>query len=172
LSDSKAIDAQAGIETGMGAALAAVTGIDQVSGPGMLDFGACFSVAKLVLDDEICGMAARLRAGIGQPADPPIAVIEELLRDGHLLIAMSTRRQLRHEVFFTGGAIDRSNRPRWMQEGQQTLDRRVGGEIAALLRRYQAPALPAEVRRALTERMSHAARANGLPQLPSTPCEQ
>ncbi len=38
LSDSKLLDAQAGLETGMGATLAALTGINSISGPGMMDF--------------------------------------------------------------------------------------------------------------------------------------
>ena len=57
LSDAKALDAQAGLETGIGAVLAALSGINSVSGPGMLDFESCQSLEKLVVDDEICGMA-------------------------------------------------------------------------------------------------------------------
>jgi trimethylamine--corrinoid protein Co-methyltransferase len=56
LSDAKLLDAQAGLETSMGATLAALAGINNVSGPGMLDFESCFSLEKLVLDNEICGM--------------------------------------------------------------------------------------------------------------------
>ena len=58
ISDSKALDAQAGLETGMGAVLAGLSGINSVSGPGMLDFESCQSLEKLVLDDEICAMVA------------------------------------------------------------------------------------------------------------------
>ncbi len=38
LSDAKQLDAQAGLESSMGATLAALCGINSVSGPGMLDF--------------------------------------------------------------------------------------------------------------------------------------
>ena len=71
LSDAKALDAQAGLETGMGAVLAGLSGINSVSGPGMLDFESCQSLEKLVLDDEICGMVARLRRGIEPREDFP-----------------------------------------------------------------------------------------------------
>ena len=64
LSDAKLLDAQAGLETGIGAALAALSGINSVSGPGMLDFESCQSLEKLVLDNEICGMTYRLLRGI------------------------------------------------------------------------------------------------------------
>ena len=64
LSDSKSVDYQAGMETAMGAIVAAVSGVNNISGPGMLDFESCQSLEKLVLDNEICGMAQRLAAGI------------------------------------------------------------------------------------------------------------
>ncbi len=171
LSDSKALDTQAGIETGMGGALAALSGINQVSGPGMLDLGNCFSLEKLVVDHEVCAMAARLRAGISQPASRQAEIIEELLREGHLLIAPDTRSYLRQEVSFPGAVIDRTSRQRWTAEGRQTLHERVERVIAALLARYEAPPMPMEVTRALVDRMSFEARAHGLSRLPSTACE-
>ena len=71
LSDAKQLDAQAGLETGMGALLAALSGINSISGPGMLDFESCLSLEKLVVDNEICGMTHRLlrrhRAARGFP---------------------------------------------------------------------------------------------------------
>ena len=71
LSDAKRLDAQAGLETGIGAALAALAGINSVSGPGMLDFESCQSLEKLVLDNEICGMILRLVQGIEPREDFP-----------------------------------------------------------------------------------------------------
>jgi trimethylamine--corrinoid protein Co-methyltransferase len=171
LSDSKALDTQAGIETGMGGALAALSGINQISGPGMLDLGNCFSLEKLVVDHEVCAMAARLRAGISQPASGQAEVIEELLREGHLLIATDTRSHLRREVSFPGAVIDRSSRQRWTAEGKQTFHERVERVIAALLARYEASPMPTEVTRALIERMTREAQAHGLSRLPSTACE-
>nr|NIM90549.1 hypothetical protein [Candidatus Aminicenantes bacterium] len=57
LSDSKTNDNQAGLETGIGAILAALAGVNVISGPGMMDFESCQSLEKLVIDNEICGMA-------------------------------------------------------------------------------------------------------------------
>ncbi len=50
----------------MGATLAALSGINNVSGPGMLDFESCQSLEKLVCDNEACGMALRLVRGVGE----------------------------------------------------------------------------------------------------------
>src|SRR4029077_6357118 len=57
LSDAKVLDAQAGAETFGSALIAALAGVNSVSGPGMLDFVLVFCLAKLVFDDEMCGQA-------------------------------------------------------------------------------------------------------------------
>ena len=80
LSDSKELDAQAGLESGIGAVLAGLSGINNISGPGMLDFESCLSLEKLVLDNEICGMTYRLIAGIEPKEDfPAVGLFRELL---------------------------------------------------------------------------------------------
>ncbi len=57
LSDGKSLDAQGGGETFSSALLAAIAGVNSVSGPGMLDFVLTFSLPKLVFDNEVCGQA-------------------------------------------------------------------------------------------------------------------
>jgi trimethylamine--corrinoid protein Co-methyltransferase len=167
LSDAKLLDAQAGLEAGIGATLAALAGINNVSGPGMLDFESCMSLETLVLDHEICGMALRLVEGI-EPRDdfPALPHFEELLRDKHLLIADHTRRHLRSEHFMPGRAIDRANRSRWQEEGGLTLGERAHAEVERLLASWQPPELAADVRRSLDERMVAEARDHGMETLP------
>ena len=63
-SDLKVIDAQAGLESGVTAIIGALAGINMISGAGMLDFLACQSAEKLVVDAEAIAMAKRLLAGI------------------------------------------------------------------------------------------------------------
>lgn len=167
LSDSKRLDAQAGLESGMGAALAALAGINSISGPGMLDFESCHSLEKLVVDDAICGMALRLVRGV-EPRDdfPAVTRMQELLRDGHLLIADHTRRHLRDEIVFPGPVIDRANRARWEEDGALTLDERARREVARLLAAYQPSRIPDGAREELTRIMDAEARRAGMPALP------
>ncbi len=168
LSDAKRLDAQAGLETGMGAILGALAGINSVSGPGMLDFESCQSLEKLVLDNEACGMALRLVEGIDPKEDSPaIAILQELLAEGHLLISEHTRRHLRGEVFFPGPAIDRANRARWEREGSQTLEERAHRQVAELLDTYRPSGLAEGIRNELTLRMAHEARRFGQDRLPA-----
>jgi trimethylamine--corrinoid protein Co-methyltransferase len=168
LSDAKQLDAQAGLETTMGATLAALSGINSISGPGMLDFESCQSLEKLVLDNEICGMSYRLVSGIRPREDfPAIPIFQELLRDKHLLIAKHTRRYLRDEITFPGPTIDRANRARWLEEGGLTLRDRAAREVSRLLSCYAPSRLPAETKSELTRLMEREARRYGMEALPS-----
>ncbi|MHC4220098.1 MAG: trimethylamine methyltransferase family protein, partial [Planctomycetota bacterium] len=167
LSDAKQLDAQAGLESSMGATLAALAGINNISGPGMLDFESCFSLEKLVVDNEICGMALRAGQGIEPKEDFPAQPrFEELLAEKHLLISEHTRRHLRQEHLFPGPAIDRANRSRWQEEGSRTLGQRARAEVEKLVSEYEPSRLPAAVRAQLTELMEGEARRHGLDSLP------
>jgi trimethylamine--corrinoid protein Co-methyltransferase len=169
LSDAKQLDAQAGLESSMGATLAALAGINNISGPGMLDFESCLSLEKLVVDNEIAGMTLRMIAGI-EPKDdfPAQPIFEELLKDRHLLISKHTRRHLKQEHYFPGPAIDRANRSRWAEEGRRTLRQRAHGEVERLLAGYQQPPLSEGIQADLAERMEHEARRFGMDRLPHT----
>jgi trimethylamine--corrinoid protein Co-methyltransferase len=167
LSDAKLLDAQAGIESSMGATLAALAGINNVSGPGMLDFESCLSLEKLVVDNEICGMTLRMLKGIEAKEDfPALPRFEELLKDRHLLISKHTRRHLRQEHYFPGPVIDRANRSRWMEEGGLTLGERARREVERLLGEYQPSRLPEAVKTELTRLMEKEARRYGMDRLP------
>jgi trimethylamine--corrinoid protein Co-methyltransferase len=170
LSDAKQLDAQAGLETGIGATLAALSGINSVSGPGMLDFESCQSLEKLVVDHEICGMVARLVRGIEPREDfPARPIFEELLRDKHLLIAKHTRKHLRAEIGFPGPVIDRANRARWSEEGERTLGQRASAEVARLIGEYRPSRLGDDVKRELVRLMEAEARRCGMDALPRRP---
>ena len=167
LSDAKALDAQAGLETAMGAVLAGLSGINSVSGPGMLDFESCQSLEKLVVDDEICAMVARLRRGV-EPRDdfPARPLFEELLRDQHLLIAAHTRKHRKEQIRFTSPVLERAPLGRWREEGETTLGERAGREVERLVAAWTPSRLPDETKRALRERMGEAAHAAGMGDLP------
>jgi trimethylamine--corrinoid protein Co-methyltransferase len=168
MSDAKQVDAQAGLESGMGAVLGALSGINSISGPGMIDFESCQSMEKLVLDNEICGMVFRLIKGIEPKEDfPALGIFRELLSERHLLIAEQTRRHLREEIFFPGPVIDRTNRARWQQQGAVSLDERAHRQRLRLLESYRPPALAPETRNELTARMEHEARRYGMDRLPA-----
>ena len=170
LSDAKALDMQAGLETGMGATLAVLSGINSVSGPGMLDFENCSSLEKLVVDNEIAGLALRLGRGI-EPRDdfPALERTRELLAEGHLLISEHSRRHLRSEHHFPGPTIQRANLARWQEEGSVTVGQAAQRQIQELLAGHQPPPLPGTARDDLFEVMRSAAEAAGLSAWPAKP---
>jgi trimethylamine--corrinoid protein Co-methyltransferase len=168
LSDAKQLDAQAGLEVGMGALLAALAGINSVSGPGMLDFESCLSLEKLVVDNEVCGMTYRLLRGIEPREDfPALPLFQELRREKSLLIADHTRRHLREEITFPGPVIDRANLGRWLEGGRLTLRERAAREVSRLLEQYKPSCLPEETKLELTRLMQHEARRHGMDALPT-----
>ena len=147
--------------------MAALAGVNSISGPGMLDFESCLSLEKLVLDNEVCGMVQRLIRGITPKEDFPARPrFEELLYERHLLISKHTRKYLREEHYFPGPVIDRANRSRWQQEGSLTLRERAHREVDRLLNEYQPSTLPDENRRDLTKLMELEARRYGMDRLP------
>ncbi|UCG87812.1 MAG: trimethylamine methyltransferase family protein [Gemmatimonadota bacterium] len=167
MSDAKLLDAQTGLESSMGAMLAALAGVNNVSGPGMLDFESCFSLEKLVLDNEICGMTRRLVAGI-EPRDdfPAQPLFEELLQEQHLLISNHTRAHLRLEHYMPGTVIDRANRSRWREEGRTTLGQRAQAEVERLIVHHTDSSLADDVKTELAKLMKSEARRYGMDTLP------
>jgi trimethylamine--corrinoid protein Co-methyltransferase len=167
LSDSKALDAQAGLESAMGATLAVLSGINNISGPGMLDFESCFSLEKLVVDNEICGMTLRMSKGIEPKEDfPARPIFEELLREKHLLIADHTRKYLKQEDYFPGPVINRANRARWEEEGSSELQERARQQIERLIGSYRPTALSKDIKNDLTRLMETEAQRYGMAKLP------
>ena len=167
LTDSKQLDVQAGLETGMGAVLAALSGINNMSGAGMIDFESCISLEKLVTDNEICGMTLRMVEGISSKEDfPSIPHFEELLKEEHLLISKHTRKYLKEEHFFPGPIINRANNARWIEEGSSTLEERAHEQVEKLFQTYKPVELSEEKKHELVKMMESEALKFGQEKLP------
>ncbi|MBF8297143.1 MAG: mttB, partial [Bacteroidetes bacterium] len=129
LSDSKCVDAQAGLETGMGAVLAALSGINVISGGGMMDFESTQSLEKLVIDNDICGMAYRMIGGISQ-RDETMAL--DLFLEGGAGIDFLThphtlRWHLEEQKY--PEIINRDGYQQWIDEGKPTLADRAAAKV-------------------------------------------
>ena len=138
LGDGKFLDAQAGAETFGSALLAALAGINSVSGPGMLDYVLVFSLAKLVFDDELCGQALRFVRPIRPQNDlPTLDLVRELLAEQHLITAPHTMAHWPQELYLPGSTFDRDNRENWEKAGRPTLDKRTFDEVERRLAAYE-----------------------------------
>jgi len=168
MSDSKRLDAQAGLETAMGATLGALAGANNISGPGILDFINTQSLEKLVVDNEICGMTLRMLRGIEPREDfPALPLFQEFLRDKHLIIADHTLRHMKDEIRFPGPVIDRANRARFEDEGAPSLQERASREVEKFIANADPSRLDDGVKAQLIERMEGAAKDAGMDALPS-----
>jgi trimethylamine--corrinoid protein Co-methyltransferase len=145
LSEGKFLDAQAGAETFAGALLAAISGLNSVSGPGMLDYVLTFSLEKLVFDDELCGQALHFCREFAVMEDlPTLDLVRQLLAEKHLLTAGHTLSYWPRELYLPGPVFDRINRETWLQQGGRSLDQRVKAEVERRLAAYASP--PTEAR--------------------------
>lgn len=168
LTDAKSLDVQAGFETATGATLAVLSGINNISGPGMIDFESCISLEKLLIDNEICGTMLRLSRGIEPKEDfPSIPIFEELLREKHLLIADHTRKYFKGEDYLPGPVINRANRSRWEEDGAATEWERAAAEAEHEIGAYHPTRLSESAKADLTKLMTAEARRCGMDRLPA-----
>ena len=167
LSDSKRVDAQAGYETGNGIILAALAGVNIVSGVGILDFITCQSLEKLVIDNEVCGMAYRLIDGIRHRHERmALDFLPEAIEKGHFLGHPTTLKLFREEGTLPGKAVDRASAP---QGGHAPTDyERAQGIVRELLARERFR-LPEDKVRALDDVVLKGANQFGMEALPAFP---
>ena len=167
MSDSKIVDSQCGFESGIGAVLGALAGINMMSGPGMLDFESTFSLEKLVIDAEIVGMAQRAHAGVATRESPiALDLIRQVGHAGRFLANRHTQRWFREELFMPSEVVDRVVRGNWESKGSKNAAQRAHERVAELVSEYEPRDLPTEVVSGLETIVMQAAQAAGMDCLP------
>jgi trimethylamine--corrinoid protein Co-methyltransferase len=165
--DSKMIDTQAGLESGISAIIGALAGINMISGAGMLDFLACFSLEKMVIDAEIIAMSKRLLAGIQTPtSDLAISMFEGINFKGDFLKQKITRELFAKEQYIPSNVIDRDSIRGWHQDGNRDTFSRAKAQVQHYLNQYQLPDLPEHQNNELHKLVLIQAKAAGLDSLP------
>ncbi len=166
-SDAKVVDAQAGLESGLTTMIGAQAGINMISGAGMLDFLACHSPEKLVVDAEGIAMARRLVDGIQVQTE---TLATELFAGidfkADFLKQKATRKLFAKEQYLPSAVIDRRSLRSWQDEGRQDTFARARARVEALLTGYERPTLPADREESLIRMMRELAQAAGLTELP------
>ena len=161
ISDAKAPDFQAGAEAGFTAALAALASFDVVSGPGMLEFESVQSMEKLVLDNEVCGLARRLARGFAaNPGDVDVIREVVLSRRGNFMAHRHTLANLRKEIHvprvWDVEPTTRRDLLNWAHE-----------EVERLFKEHKAPVLEGDRLEALDEARGRLWRRAGAGTPPS-----
>jgi trimethylamine--corrinoid protein Co-methyltransferase len=166
-SDAKLVDAQAGLESGVTAMIGALAGINMISGAGMLDFLACFSTEKLVIDAEAISMAKRLLDGVSPRTETlATAMFEGIDFKGEFLKQKVTRQLFSVEQSLPSAIIDRDSIRGWQQEGSLDAFARAKSRVIDLLAEYHDLEIPENQRNELVRMVASLAREAGMDKLP------
>jgi len=169
-SDAKIIDAQAGLESGVTAIIGALAGVNMISGAGMLDFLACQSPEKLVVDAEAVAMAKRLLAGIELRTETlATGFFEGLNFKGDFLKQRATRDLFSIEQYLPSAIIDRDSMRGWQQDGSLDTFSRAKIRTALLIKEYHQPQIAMEHKLELDSIVQGLALEAGMATLPAFP---
>jgi trimethylamine--corrinoid protein Co-methyltransferase len=168
--DSKLVDAQAGAESARSAMLGALAGINMISGAGMLESLACFSVEKLVIDAESIASAYRLARGIELGSDKvpaetlATAMFAQIGLSGEFLKLKETRALFRQEQHLPSPVIDRSARG---SEPASDVLTRARTRVDELVSKYRKPSLSEDLLRKFQAIVDHEADRAGVEEAES-----
>ncbi len=167
-SDAKVVDYQAGMESSTTAMIGALAGINMISGAGMLDFLACMSPEKLLIDAEAIGMAKRMLKGMLVHTETlATQMFEDINFKGEFLKQRVTRQLVKEEQYLPSAVIDRGSIRTWQQMGATDTFARAKMQLQDLLNAYQPPDLPSDQVAELQNMVSGLAKEAGMDQLPA-----
>lgn len=161
--DAKTIDAQAGLEAGVGIILATLSGVNIVSGPGGMNFLNMQSLEKLVIDDAICGMARRLRRGVLVNEDTiALDAIKKAGPGGQFLNLKHTLDWALKEQFMPSSVIDRQSLDVWKARGSKDSVSNAAEFVEKLLREHKPERLPPDIEKRLDAAVEEVTRSGVL----------
>jgi len=170
VTESKLLDMQAGLESGMGALVGALSGINMISGAGMLDSLLCQSPEKLVIDAEGIAMARRMLDGMKVHTETlATGFYDEKInfRGGDFLKQKITLKLFQKEQHLPGKVIDRDSMRGWKEAGSTDTFTRARIRVQEILASYRRPELDPVKVEALHTFVLDLAKNAGLEELPA-----
>jgi trimethylamine--corrinoid protein Co-methyltransferase len=152
MSDSKTLDVQTGYEGAMTTLMASLAGANFIhDAAGLMEFAMTVSYDKLVIDNEVIGMAARAVRGI-QVDEETIAAnaIMEVGPGGNYFTHDHTIQHMRGEFYFPT-LSDRDLREFWQENGATTAQQRANRRARELLADHLPQPFPSGVEECLFE---------------------
>jgi trimethylamine--corrinoid protein Co-methyltransferase len=140
-----------------------------ISGAGMLDFLACHSAEKLVIDAEGIAMAKRMVMGVKQHTDRlATGFYDEKInfKGGDFLKQKITMQLFREEQHLPSSIIDRDSTRAWKAAGSLDAFGRAKVRVNELLASYRRPELDPAREGKLHAFMLGLSQKAGLEQLP------
>jgi trimethylamine--corrinoid protein Co-methyltransferase len=162
-SDSKTMDAQAGLETAMNMLMAGLAGMNFIyDACGSLEGSITISYEKLVIDNEIAGMVSRVLGGI-EVTEETLAV-DEICRIGanaSFLGSPFTAKHFRKEHFLTT-LLDRKSMDSWLRAGSKDITATANGIARRILKEHQPVPMEKDVVAQLETYVKNESKTYGL----------
>jgi trimethylamine--corrinoid protein Co-methyltransferase len=141
-SESKGIDAQAGVEAAVQVLMSALSGASLVHDVGFLDCADIGSLSYLVLSDEIIGMVARIMRGITVNKETiMLDLIEKIGSEGSFISEPRSAALCRIETWVPT-ILDRNAYSIWEKKGSRTTEQLVAEKLQKILATHKPTPLP------------------------------
>ncbi len=140
--DSKTIDAQAGIDSAFSILAQGLAGLNMIHDVGYMDSGMVCSAEMLVLGDEVVGMTKRFVQGIEISRDTLAReVIENVGPGGHFLGQDHTFHRFKKELW-RPTLLTRESYDVWVDKGSKDMAQRVKERVKTILDTHEVAPLP------------------------------
>ncbi len=168
--DSKVVDYQAGEESGAALITMALAGINLIRGPGMLEFANVVSTEKMLIDNEICGIAKSMVRPISTDDDALAVdlILERGVKTEGFMSARHTLRWFRSEVYMPSPLIDRGSRREFEEGGGKDAFQRARARVDEILAQDQPREVDEDRVREAVGIMTAYAKKHGMDELPVT----
>ena len=152
LGGAKTFDAQAGYESAMTMNAVLMAGANYMwHSAGWNEAGMHCSVAKFIVDAEICEMGYRMAEGVNwDDFDVALSAITDVGRGGHYLGHPHTLEHFQ-KAFFMPEMFDNNSIEQWQAEGAIEINERELRKAGMMLKEYEEPKLDEGVNEALLE---------------------
>ena len=166
--EAKVLDTQAGLESGVGAMIGALSGINMISGSGMLDSLICQSPEKLVTDAEGIAMAQRMLQGMKIQTETLATQFYEGVnfKGGDFLKQRVTMQLFQKEQHMPSKVIDRDSMRGWRESGSMDTFTRAKIRVDEILASYRRPELDPAKEAELHAFVLNLAKKAGVEHLP------
>jgi trimethylamine--corrinoid protein Co-methyltransferase len=140
--DSKTIDAQAGIESAFSILAQGLAGLNLIHDVGYMDRGMVCSAEMLVMGNEVIGMTKRFIQGVEVNAETLARdLVAKVGPGGHFLEERHTLRHFKRELWMPE-LLTRQHYDVWEQAGAKDMSQRVQERVREILAEHAPPALP------------------------------
>lgn len=161
-SDSKTLDAQAGLETAINMLMAGLAGMNFIyDACGSLEGSITTSYEKLVIDNEIAGMVTRILRGI-EVTEETLAVNEicKVGPNANFIGTPFTAKHFRNEHFITT-LLDRRSLESWLKAGSKDITEVANEKAKKILKEHEPVPMDKGVAAEIQEYVKEASKSYG-----------